>query len=343
MRCLLPKNNATWTTDILPDYNGKITWVPYDVEAEELEHIHNWKAATCTAPKICISCGETEGDPLGHNYITEDEAVYICGVCGESLPKGVESIVTELKANAENGEVPEEAIKEAVAKIQCINPEYLKNAMKTDTENANIVEQIAQLESFIHIAVNVSVDEETAEIIDQQEVTIVGAKLNAAENQKENITLVIGKPEGDATLHIPDGYELNNMLQFSMILQNVANTDALRVPVKISLPVPENMNPEQVVILHYNGDGTVREVIEPDVCKNGERYSANFVLASFCNFAMIERHKHVYESVVTDPNCMGNGYTTHTCSCGDSYVDSYVDALGHKYSAVVTPPTATEK
>ena len=38
------------------------------------------------------------------------------------------------------------------------------------------------------------------------------------------------------------------------------------------------------------------------------------------------------------------GYTTHTCTaCGDSYVDSYVNALGHKYNSVVTAPTFTEQ
>ena len=32
---------------------------------------HNWKAATCTAPKTCNTCGATEGDPLGHSEGTE--------------------------------------------------------------------------------------------------------------------------------------------------------------------------------------------------------------------------------------------------------------------------------
>ena len=42
-------------------------------------------------------------------------------------------------------------------------------------------------------------------------------------------------------------------------------------------------------------------------------------------------HVHEYESVVTDPTCTEQGYTTYTCACGDSYVDDYVDALGHDY------------
>ena len=38
---------------------------------------------------------------------------------------------------------------------------------------------------------------------------------------------------------------------------------------------------------------------------------------------------HSYTSVVTDPTCTERGYITHTCHCGDSYVDTYVDALDH--------------
>lgn len=40
-------------------------------------------------------------------------------------------------------------------------------------------------------------------------------------------------------------------------------------------------------------------------------------------------HEHDYEAVVTSPTCTEQGYTTYTCSCGESYVDDYVDALGH--------------
>ncbi len=53
---------------------------------------------------------------------------------------------------------------------------------------------------------------------------------------------------------------------------------------------------------------------------------------------------HKYQAVVTPPTCTAEGYTTHTCSvCGDSYVDSYVEKAEHKYEAVVTVPTCTEK
>ncbi|MGN0527518.1 MAG: hypothetical protein ACI4IE_00190, partial [Eubacterium sp.] len=45
----------------------------------------------------------------------------------------------------------------------------------------------------------------------------------------------------------------------------------------------------------------------------------------------VKDHEHSYTAVVTDPTCTQQGYTTHTCVCGDEYVDSYVDALGHNF------------
>ena len=60
-----------------------------------------------------------------------------------------------------------------------------------------------------------------------------------------------------------------------------------------------------------------------------------------CNYVF---HTHNYKNVVTAPTCMEKGYTTHTCACGDSYMDTYVDALGHAWDSgkVTKQPTETE-
>ena len=54
-------------------------------------------------------------------------------------------------------------------------------------------------------------------------------------------------------------------------------------------------------------------------------------------------HSHSYTAVTTSPTCTTQGYTTYTCSCGDSYVDNYVNATGHKYTTDVTAPTCTSQ
>ena len=60
------------------------------------------------------------------------------------------------------------------------------------------------------------------------------------------------------------------------------------------------------------------------------------------NLALAGSHTHSYEAVVTAPTCTVGGYTTYTCSCGDSYIADETPALGHSYEAVVTAPTCTE-
>ena len=71
---------------------------------------------------------------------------------------------------------------------------------------------------------------------------------------------------------------------------------------------------------------------------------ANYSSSSYASFKCVEAHEHSYTAVVTPPTCTEKGYTTHTCSCGDSYVDTYVDALGHAWDSgtVTKQPTATE-
>ena len=49
-------------------------------------------------------------------------------------------------------------------------------------------------------------------------------------------------------------------------------------------------------------------------------------------------HTHSYKAKVVEPTCEGKGYTTHTCSCGDSYTDSEKAALGHDLIEEISEP-----
>ena len=46
-------------------------------------------------------------------------------------------------------------------------------------------------------------------------------------------------------------------------------------------------------------------------------------------YAELPATGHNHQATVTAPTCTEKGYTTHVCHCGDTYVDSYVDANGH--------------
>ena len=58
--------------------------------------------------------------------------------------------------------------------------------------------------------------------------------------------------------------------------------------------------------------------------------------------AEIEAKGHNYKPTVTEPTCTEKGFTTYTCErCGNSYVDDYVDALGHSYGEWVITVSPT--
>lgn len=48
-------------------------------------------------------------------------------------------------------------------------------------------------------------------------------------------------------------------------------------------------------------------------------------------FITFETHTHSYSATVTEPTCTEGGYTTYTCSCGDSHTGDNTYPLGHNY------------
>lgn len=59
-------------------------------------HTHEWQEATCTTPKTCIKCNETEGEALGHTW-TEATCIApkTCSVCGETEGEALGHTLTE--------------------------------------------------------------------------------------------------------------------------------------------------------------------------------------------------------------------------------------------------------
>ncbi len=80
---------------------------------------------------------------------------------------------------------------------------------------------------------------------------------------------------------------------------------------------------------HSYGDW---QQIKTPTCEEAGEESRECATCGNTEKRVLEATGHAYEAVVTAPTCEEKGFTTHTCSnCGDSYVDSYVDALGHSY------------
>lgn len=81
-----------------------------------------------------------------------------------------------------------------------------------------------------------------------------------------------------------------------------------------------------------------------------KKHFAKFVVVLFaiicclcfagCDFLF---HTHSYTERTIDPTCESKGYTLFSCSCGDSYRENEVPALGHKLvTDAAVEPTCTE-
>lgn len=66
---------------------------------------HEWVDATCTEPKTCSKCGETEGEALGHKWVEATfEHSKTCSVCGltDGKPREMSTIVIHTKKGYDN-------------------------------------------------------------------------------------------------------------------------------------------------------------------------------------------------------------------------------------------------
>ena len=92
----------------------------------------------------------------------------------------------------------------------------------------------------------------------------------------------------------------------------------------------EYVGDEVPMLRHDWGEGAV--TVEPSEETEGVRtYTCTRCGVTKTETIPVKEHVHAYTDVVTAPTCTEAGFTTHTCVCGDSYVDSEVAALGHDF------------
>lgn len=73
-----------------------------------------------------------------------------------------------------------------------------------------------------------------------------------------------------------------------------------------------------------------------------QRHCAGCELTEEASIAILpEGHTHTYTATQTPPTCLEPGFTTHSCTCGDSYSDSETPALGHSFAEYKSNGDAT--
>lgn len=253
----------------------------------------------------------------------------------KTIPANVNDTLDNILNDPNIGTATPADIRQAV---QALNTTDLKTALLTDQDNTGATAKLAALESRAGGSAKVTVN---AGAFNASGVKIVGANLNNSKSEEDPITLVLDKPAKDHV--ITERYDSAVAVKFSMTLDNVADPENLAVPVKITLPVPDTINPEFLVVLHYHENGDV-ERLEPHVYEVNGEYFADFVLTSFSDFAMTQwlqetEHEHVFDQEVPDPDrylaapadCFNPAVYYKSCACGEMGEETFESGapLGH--------------
>lgn len=99
---------------------------------------HEWAEATCTEPKTCTKCGETEGEALGHSWVdatcTEPKTCSVCGATeGDPIGhKWSEATCTEPKTCSVCGETEGEPLGHDWTPATCTEPKTCTRCKDTE-------------------------------------------------------------------------------------------------------------------------------------------------------------------------------------------------------------------
>lgn len=117
--------------------------------------------------------------------------------------------------------------------------------------------------------------------------------------------------------------------EFKVLWNNVDEKFANGILLNLKFKVLTDEKIDTAITMTYSQPDTFNEKYE-DVVFNCKSINVS-----------LNNHQHSYTAVVTDPTCTEKGYTTYTCSCGDTYIDDETAALGHSYGEYVSNNDAT--
>lgn len=163
-----------------------------------------------------------------------------------------------LKENIKDVQVAMQSDPDVLAKVEALEQQYMEKQNVT-------LEQ------------NVTSDEVD---IDHSQVKVIGAALNAAA-AGSTVSFNIGKPDKNAVV---DAMRYKNTIQVDFSLSGAVSE--LKVPVRITVPIPENVNPEFFHVLHYSNDGTYEDIWPLEIDR--EARTASFTVTHFSTFVLAE-------------------------------------------------------
>ncbi|MBR2422010.1 MAG: fibronectin type III domain-containing protein [Oscillospiraceae bacterium] len=276
-------------------------------KTEKIPTVHTcvFNDATCTLPKTCPKCGTTEGSALGHSYTT-----YVSNNDATCTKDGTKT------AACDRGCGTKDTVADADTKLNHKYTDYISNKDATCTKDGT---KTAVCDYGCGTKDTVA-DTGSAKGHSWTDATCTTPKTCS----------VCGATEGKAKDHT-----------YKDTVTAPTCTEKGYTTHTCTVCGSSYKDTEVAALDHAWDEGVVTR--EPTENRTGtKRYTCTVCKTTKNETLPKLEHTHNYTEKVVEPTCSEAGYTSYTCSCGDSYKENEVAALGHKYSSVVTSATCTE-
>lgn len=157
-------------------------------------------------------------------------------------------------------------------------------------------------------------------------VSVVGAAFNAAQGREINLQMDMTPPEKQIPVH--SSYKKNVQLDIRLVSDST-EIHELAMPVSVTMPIPEGISADQLLILHYRADGSTEKTA---FHVNGDG-TITFTVKSFSTFVFAEKASADVPSK-PDPSPTPGG--NNPAPASSSALDSQIAAAAPNSTVKVT-------
>lgn len=264
---------------------------------------HTWTAESCTDPRVCSVCNESDGEIMGHTYeveiveptcVDEGYKYYFCGCGADDF-----EILDALGHTWTGGSCTEPQTCSTCSEVngEASGHDYKEESVPpTCTEGGYVIYTCECGDSFT------------------KEIDPLGHSWEAADCTSPRKCTECGETDGEAAGH-----------SYTSVVTNATCTEKGYTTYTCKCGDTYVSN-ETDALGHNWAEAT---------CTSPKRCFR-------CAISEGSAKGHSYTAVVTAPTCTEAGYTTYTCHCGHTYVDDVVAASAHTEVTIpAIAPTCT--
>ena len=175
--------------------------------------------------------------------------------------------------------------------VRALDSDLLAEAMAL--EDGSVAEIVKQLESGMNVNAQVVATDAMKQQFSADKIDLTGAAMNVS-SASYPVTLTIDSPQSAGSYV---GTQYSNVVDFSMTLGNAI--EPLEVPVMLTMPVPQGIDPNSLVIIHELKDGSTERVgYNISYTVEGTAY-VSFVVTGFSDFRMAQAVNDIRDVVIS--------------------------------------------